>query len=226
MLEGGVRPAGVIGTTFTVKAAAELKERVRERLIESGHLELAAAAAEALIGTVHSVCERLLKRFAFELGLSPKLDVISIEDGQRFFNQALDDVLDIEHVRAMNAITARLDLGSWQRVVKDVADKARENDLRPDVLAAMGRANADDFLAFFPAPIAGELRGRLVAAVDRALGDIDLTRDPTKGTAEYVQRLRGAQHRQAVFVESGIGFAIKSLPNKVAHDDHENRNRS
>src|SRR5690606_13371 len=37
----GVSPARIIGTTFTVKAAAELRERVREKLIASGRLELA-----------------------------------------------------------------------------------------------------------------------------------------------------------------------------------------
>ena len=34
-LLSGVDPARVIGTTFTVKAAGELNEKVRERLIEA-----------------------------------------------------------------------------------------------------------------------------------------------------------------------------------------------
>ena len=48
LVDGGVNPAGVIGTTFTVKAAAELKERVRERLIASGRLQRAEQMAQAL----------------------------------------------------------------------------------------------------------------------------------------------------------------------------------
>src|SRR5690606_33285622 len=73
LVHDGIAPARVIGTTFTVKAAAELRERVRERLIASGRIALAEQTAQALIGTVHSVSERLLRRFAFELGLSPEL---------------------------------------------------------------------------------------------------------------------------------------------------------
>src|SRR5690606_39222752 len=69
LVRDGIAPARVIGTTFTVKAAAELRERVRERLIERGFIALAEQTAQALIGTVHSVSERLLRRFAFELGL-------------------------------------------------------------------------------------------------------------------------------------------------------------
>ena len=83
LLAGETTPAGIIGTTFTVKAATELRERVRHRLLAAGHLDLAERSAESLIGTVHSVCERLLKRFAFELGLSPQLNVMSIEDGNQ-----------------------------------------------------------------------------------------------------------------------------------------------
>ena len=157
IVEDGLPPAGILATTFTVKAATELRERVRDRLLARGRLDLAERSAESLIGTVHSVCERLLQRFAFELGLSPQLNVMSIEDGARFFNQALDHVLPIDRVREMNAYARRLGmvdrgLPNWQGVVKSIADKARENNLGDDALRAMGERNADDLLAFFPAP--------------------------------------------------------------------------
>ena len=142
--EGAAKPAGVIAMTFTVKAASELHDRVRKRLIESGRAPLAEQMAQALVGTVHSVCERLLARFAFELGLSPELNVASVEDGARLFNQALDEVLSADRVREMNLRAARLDLiddrsgRSWQDHVKKIADQARSNDIDAGVLAAMG----------------------------------------------------------------------------------------
>ena len=72
-LSGGkATPATVIGTTFTVKAATELHDRVRTRLIQRGRNLLSEQMAQALIGTVHSVCLRLLGRFAFELGSHPR----------------------------------------------------------------------------------------------------------------------------------------------------------
>ena len=70
LLKNGVRPAGILATTFTKKAAAELQERVRVRLLEAGMTEAANELGSALIGTVHSIGTRLLQRFAF----APALD--------------------------------------------------------------------------------------------------------------------------------------------------------
>ena len=41
LLKNGVRPAGIMATTFTQKAAAELQERVRVRLLEAHALQAA-----------------------------------------------------------------------------------------------------------------------------------------------------------------------------------------
>ena len=71
--EGRVRPEAVVAVTFTVKAAAELARRVREELLRHGKVDEARRLGAARIGTVHSVCGRLLSDFAFDLGLSPDL---------------------------------------------------------------------------------------------------------------------------------------------------------
>ena len=142
-----IAPGRVIGTTFTVKAAGELRERVRERLIEGGRIALAEQTAQALIGTVHSVCEKLLKRFAFDLGLSPELNVASLEDCKGFFNQALDEALTAAEgadlppgtARDMNGLAYRLDIADWRADVKNIADRARDNAIEPSALVDMGR---------------------------------------------------------------------------------------
>ena len=48
---GVVRANGIIATTFTKKAAAELQERVRVRLLEEGMSKQADDLTNALIGT-------------------------------------------------------------------------------------------------------------------------------------------------------------------------------
>jgi len=194
LVDDGIAPGRIIGTTFTVKAAAELRERVRERLIASGRIALAEQTAQALIGTVHSVSERLLRRFAFELGLSPQLSVASLEDCAGFFNHALDDVLapDPGAVRRMNEVAWRLGVDDWRADVKTIADRARENDLTPAALVDMGRRCADDLLAHFPRPERGDWDARLFRAVQGALDEIDLEHDTTAGTRGYYEWLKGA----------------------------------
>jgi ATP-dependent exoDNAse (exonuclease V) beta subunit len=54
LVDGGVRPEGVLATTFTNKAATELRERVRSHLIKQGQYAYASAIGQARIGTVNS----------------------------------------------------------------------------------------------------------------------------------------------------------------------------
>jgi ATP-dependent exoDNAse (exonuclease V) beta subunit len=189
LVEDGIDAGRVVGTTFTVKAAAELRGRVRERLIQSGRVALAEQTGQALIGTVHSVCERLLKRFAFELGLSPELSVASLEDCSGFFNEALDAVLSPKRVRDMHGLARVLGIEDWRKDVKALADCVRGNDLETATIAALGRRCADEVLAYFPAPREGDWDEKLLAAVHDALEGIDAAHDTTKKTAGYVQTL-------------------------------------
>ena len=197
--EGRTTSASVIGTTFTVKAATELHDRVRTRLIRSGRPLLSEQMAQALIGTVHSVCGRVLRRFAFELGLSPDINVASVEDGARLFNQALEEVLDADRVREMNLRAGRLGLvdtrvgTSWQDHVRKIAEETRSNDISPSALPTMGRESADRFLSYFQeAACADEARETLLAAVEDAIVNIDPEADVTKKTRDYVNNLRRA----------------------------------
>ena len=79
---GGLDPAQLIATTFTRKTATELAERIRSRLIEAPDLEPAERARIldrlelASIGTVHSVGHQFLRRYALDLGISPRLEVL------------------------------------------------------------------------------------------------------------------------------------------------------
>ena len=95
LLKGGVRASGIIATTFTKKAAAELQERVRVKLLQEQLSEQADQLTNAMIGTVHSLGVQLLKRFAFEAGVSPQVSIIADEDHQLLFNQSLTTILTL-----------------------------------------------------------------------------------------------------------------------------------
>ena len=110
LLRGGLRASGIIATTFTNKAAAELQERVRVKLLEEGLSEAANDLTNALIGTVHSLGVKLLRRFAFEAGVSPEVDIIADEDQQLLFNRSLATILHPDRVVQMERWCDRLGL--------------------------------------------------------------------------------------------------------------------
>ncbi len=138
---GEVQPSGIVATTFTNKAAAELQERVRVLLIEKGMTAEANLLPNALIGTVHSLGVRLLKRFAFEAGVSPAIDIIADEYQQVMFNQSLSMVLTQKKVEMMEKLADRLGMNKseqynydWRAVLKQLTEVARANNFGPEVL--------------------------------------------------------------------------------------------
>ena len=190
LTDGQAAPAGVVGTTFTNKAANELRERVRQRLIESGRIRLANAMGQALLGTVNSVCGRLLERFAFDVGLPPELEVLTEEDGRLLFNQAVEAAITTEDMRSMNSLQARFDdKEDWRDKVKRIADVARANNTDETDLAGFGQKCADELLDFFPKPIERDLWQELEQAVAMAIEDINSIDDETKKTAAYLDYL-------------------------------------
>jgi len=69
----------LIAVTFTRKAAAELASRVRNELVNSGRPDLAAALDAATLGTIHSLCRRLLQEHALPAGIDPDFRVLEAE---------------------------------------------------------------------------------------------------------------------------------------------------
>lgn len=188
--DSDVRPAGVIATTFTKKAANELVERVRLTLAQNGQHALATQMGQARIGTVNSVCGHLLEQFAFEAGLSPRLDVLDEDASKLLFSQSLDEVVSNTTIRKMNALAKRLDRDSWQQDLKDIVDLARANGIEPPSLGAQATQSLESLMAFFPKATSRDLNKDIKTLVDQALLDVKAnTDDTTKKTADYVSLL-------------------------------------
>ena len=190
---GTAQPDGVIGTTFTNKAANELRERVRQRLLQAGKINLANRMGQAWLGTVNSVCGQLLARFAFEAGISPDLQVLPDGEDQLFFNQSIETAVSLSDLRIMNDLAYRLDLDDWRVILKDLVSTARANNLGSFDLATFGKKNADKLLSFFPKSSRNDHWAKLLAAVDRAIAEIQAGDDNTKGTQNYLNDLISLQ---------------------------------
>jgi len=150
---GHARPQGVLATTFTVKAAAELRERVRSRLLGQRRVDLAMAIGQARIGTINSVCGQLLKRFCFELGLSPQQDVLGDTQARRLLHITVDASLSDERRDLLVTLSERLGLDSdqWISTIRQLVQTALSNDIHEPALRGMGQTNADQMLSHWPA---------------------------------------------------------------------------
>ena len=203
LASGAVNPAGVIATTFTRRAATELRERVRQILLADGNAEQAAQMGQALIGTVNGVCGELLVRFAFEAGLSPDQKVLEEEQGMRLFGAALEGILaeHPERILTLNAMARRLGKTTkwgepdWRREVMAVASAARANNMLPDQIRSWTETSTADLLAEFEPPYKNDrdLNADLLTAINHAIDSIDSDDDKTKATANYVRMLWGAR---------------------------------
>lgn len=72
MIEDGISASKILLFTFTKKAAAEIKERIRA--------EIGSEADFLTIGTYHSVCCRILRRYAHHLGYNKNFSICDDED--------------------------------------------------------------------------------------------------------------------------------------------------
>lgn len=188
--KGSVQPSGVIATTFTVKAATELRERVRQHLLGHGLFDLANAMGQARIGTVNGVCGALLERFAFENGLAPTLQVIDEDQAKVLMQKTVDVVLSSETVDEMIGLSWRLGVEDWRADLRKLVMEVRANRIDPSTLPAMAIRNAESLLEKFGKPYAEDLSAQLMAVIEIVLQDLKplLAKDKVaKNTKEYYQ---------------------------------------
>ncbi len=189
-----VKPEGIIATTFTKKAAVELEERVRVSLLEKGMTDIADRLSGALIGTVHSLGVKLLKRFAFEVGVSPDVDIIAEEDQSMFFNQSLASILHADLVERVETSVEKLSLKSdqnfdWRKDVKQIMDIASANGFDEVKMSFSKESSYASLAALFPEPStisSDDFNNNFIQLVEDTLDNLKQNEaDSTKVTEKY-----------------------------------------
>lgn len=228
LAEVSFRPGGFIATTFTRKAAAELTERVRKRLLEGGLDDAALRVEEALVGTVHSVCTRIVGRFAFEAGISPKLRVMDESIEKAMLGCAVEECFSLADIGRMEVLARKLGQidkqkfeSNWKNQVRDLIASTRSNSIDPEQLNGMATRSLDELLTYFPEATDDDLEADLAKALANAVAMIGAGDDKTKKTADCVGNMQKAQHalRQGDLPWSDWCKLAKLSPGKASEPD-------
>jgi ATP-dependent helicase/nuclease subunit A len=92
-IDSGVDVGSILVITYTERAAAELRARIRARLAHLGRRDLTRDLDAAWISTIHGFCLRLLKQHPFAAGLDPRFRVLDESQAAVLRAEAFEDAL-------------------------------------------------------------------------------------------------------------------------------------
>ena len=104
LLAEGIPPRRIAAITFSIKAAREMRARVRDKLFQlqqsvaseeerQGWVELSAQMDAARISTIHSLCAEILRAHPAEAGIDPRFEIIDESLSAALRVQAVEDTL-------------------------------------------------------------------------------------------------------------------------------------
>lgn len=108
--DNGIRPEQVIMTTFTIKAASEFKAKAKAKLHEAGLHNEAQRLDQALIGTIHSVCQRMITKYWYYLGLPPEMGVMEEKAKDIYIAQSLAQLPSAEEQERLDEFVRFFDI--------------------------------------------------------------------------------------------------------------------
>lgn len=188
-----IEPDTIIATTFTNKASRELSQRVRQQLIKTNQWTAAQSVLGGHLGTVNSICGRMLTDLAIEAGISPSIDVIAEGRQNDVFSTAVEDILS-SYASIIWPAANRLNKHDWRNDVLQIVELTRQNDIRPNLLSGFAETSWQRILQLLPAPLdeeqAGPLNANLLVTLKSVVRQLESSRDEKKITATALEFIR------------------------------------
>jgi ATP-dependent exoDNAse (exonuclease V) beta subunit len=158
--EEGVATDAILTFTFTDKAAAELRQRIRAELSRRAATgsaraaELLAQIGGAWITTIHGFCNRLLTGHPVAAGIDPGFRVLDGPEAERAADEAFDDALEAflaEGGGSSTDLAAAFEIDGLRRIVggvhaelrsRGIAEPKLPEQAAPELAPALRRAAA------------------------------------------------------------------------------------
>jgi ATP-dependent exoDNAse (exonuclease V) beta subunit len=158
LCDSGLSPDAVLAFTFTDKAAAELRQRIRAELARRAErgseraAKVLAGIGGAWVTTIHGFCNRVLAAHPVAAGVDPGFRVLDAPETGRAAREAFDDAL-VEFLKAgdpaREETVAAFDVEGLRGMIAGVHAELRSRGVaeprlpeppRPDPEAAIARA--------------------------------------------------------------------------------------
>jgi ATP-dependent helicase/nuclease subunit A len=180
VLEDGIDVSSILTITFTEKAAAEMRERIRARLHELGANEAARATDGAFISTIHGFCFRVLRANALAAGIDPAFIVLDELEAGRLADAAFERALVSLADDAPGAVEliASYGIGDLRGAIQSVHAELRSRGQRMPRLPALPES-----------PDLETARRELAAAGAAAARELALVSEPSVRVAQALERL-------------------------------------
>ena len=132
MVNEGIAPENILAVTFTNKASAEMRERVKD-MVRDG------LGRKIVLGTFHAFCARMLREHAHHVGYKNNFVIYSQGEQISLIKRILKDLLVKEETLDPSAALARIS--------KSKNDGTPLGDPEKDLFAAVGERYAADMRA-------------------------------------------------------------------------------
>lgn len=127
MQEKNVKPWNILAITFTNKAANEMKERV-EKLVGD-------VAKDMWIGTFHSICVRILRRYIDRIGFTSSFIIFDSSDQRTLVKQCLKQLNVDDKMFTDRAVLSEISNAKNEMLEPDMYKLRTNNELRKETIA-------------------------------------------------------------------------------------------